>query len=169
MLMHLTVKLDVNASISMLPAMKDEPSTSVIRAWARLMRARETASAIVESALKEAGLPPLAWYDVLLELDRVGTQGLRPFELERELLLPQYGLSRLLNRIEAAGLLERQPCKEDRRGHIVAITTSGETLRRRMWPVYAASLQSAVGAKLSDDEAAQLGDLLGKLVEFHDG
>ncbi len=149
----------------MLPSMKDEPSNSVIRAWARLLRAGETASAKVETALKDAGFPPLAWYDVLLELERVGRRGLRPFELERELLLPQYGLSRLLDRIEAAGHVERHPCKEDGRGHIVAITKSGRTLRRRIWPVYAASLQSAIGAKLSDDEATQLGDLLGKLVK----
>ena len=149
----------------MLPDMKDEPSKTVVRAWARLLRARQTALAQVEKALKDAGLPPLAWYDVLLELDRVGKGGLRPFELERELLLPQYGLSRLLDRIQASGLVARHPCKEDGRGHIVAITKSGRTLRRRMWPVYAASLQSAVGAKLSDDEATLLGELLGYLLK----
>ncbi len=149
----------------MLPIMKGEPSKTVIRAWARLLRAQQSALAKVERALKDAGLPPLAWYDVLLELDRAGEKGLRPFELERELLLPQYGLSRLLDRIEASGFVARHPCEEDGRGHVVVITKSGKTLRRRIWPVYATSLQSAIGANLTDDEATLLGDLLGHLLK----
>ena len=59
----------------------------------------------VESALKAAGLPPLAWYEVLVELDRAGACGVRPFALEEALQLPQYGLSRLLARMEEAGLV----------------------------------------------------------------
>lgn len=143
--------------------MENAPSETVIRAWARLVRAQRVALSKVEAALKQAGLPQLSWYDVLLELERAGGNGMRPFELERRLLLPQYGLSRLLERIERAGYIERGPCDEDGRGQVVAITAAGVAVRRRMWPVYAAAIEDAVGANLAAREAKQLADLLGKL------
>lgn len=143
--------------------MENVPSETVIRTWARLVRAQRIALSKVETALKQAGLPQLSWYDVLLELERADGNGMRPFELERRLLLPQYGLSRLLERIERAGYIERRPCSEDGRGQLVAITEAGRSVRRRMWPVYAAAIQDAVGTNLAAREARQLADLLGKL------
>lgn len=140
-----------------------KPRDAVTRAWIKLIRAQHAALSHVEAALKQAGFPPLAWYDVLLELTREGEGALRPFELERRLLLPQYGLSRLLDRIEAAGLIEKRRCSDDRRGHFVAITEDGRALQRRMWPVYAAAIETAIGAKLSETEAETLADLLGRL------
>ena len=59
-------------------------------------------SANVEAAVKAKGYPPLAWYDVLLELSREGGRRLRPVELEKELLVAQYNLSRLLDRMAYA-------------------------------------------------------------------
>jgi DNA-binding MarR family transcriptional regulator len=146
--------------------MAERPSESVVRAWARLARAQHLVLSRIEADLKAVGLPPLAWYDVLLELNRAGAGagGLRPFELERRLLLPQYGLSRLIDRIERAGCVERRPCAEDGRGQIVAITGAGRELRARMWPVYAAAIEAAVGAALSDAEAEHLAALLGKVI-----
>lgn len=144
--------------------MEKDPSETVTRAWARLMRAQQGALSHIQARLKAAGLPPLAWYDVMLEVERAGEPGLRPFELERLMLLPQYGLSRLLERIEAAGYIHRWPSDDDGRGQIVTLTDSGRALRRRMWPVYAAAINSGVGVHLSEDEAAALGELLGKLI-----
>jgi DNA-binding MarR family transcriptional regulator len=143
--------------------MTSEPSESTVRAWTRLLRAHQAALGHVEGALKTAGLPPLAWYDALLELERAGADGLRPFALEVQLLLPQYGLSRLLARLEGAGLIVRRPCPGDGRGQMIAITDAGRATRAAMWPVYAAALQEAVGARLSADEAARLADLLARL------
>jgi DNA-binding MarR family transcriptional regulator len=149
--------------------MKKEPSEAAVRAWARLLRAQHAALSRVERAFKDAGLPALSWYDVLLELERAGREGqgkegLRPYELERHLLLPQYGLSRLLDRIEAAGYLKRRTCEEDGRGQQVVITRAGRELRRRMWPVYAGALNEAVTDRLSERDAVTLARLLGKLI-----
>lgn len=143
--------------------MSKEPCESAVNAWVRLLRAHQAALSQVEGGLKAAGLPPLAWYDVLLELERADEPGMRPFELERALLLPQYGLSRLVARMEAAGLVERRQCPGDGRGQMLAATEAGREMRRRMWPVYAAGLERAVGRHLSPDEAGQLAELLGKL------
>src|SRR3954449_4237427 len=98
------------------------PSDAVTKAWARLIRAREIVVAAVERDLKAAGLPPLGWYDVLLELARAPDARLRPFEIEKETLLAQYNLSRLVDRLEKEGLIAREPCDHDGRGQWVAIT-----------------------------------------------
>jgi DNA-binding MarR family transcriptional regulator len=145
--------------------MARHPSDAVVRAWTRLVRAQAAALAAVEADLKEGGLPPLAWYDVLLELSR--QDGLRPFEIEARVLLAQYNLSRLLDRLQAAGYVERAPCAEDGRGQIVLITSSGRELQKRMWPTYRAAIARHVGEKLSDAEAETLARLLSKLTSGH--
>jgi len=143
--------------------MSEMPGEAVIRAWARLTRAQQRAQGEIEAALKAASLPSLSWYDVLLETERAGKDGLRPFELERAMLLAQYNLSRLVDRMAAAGLVERRPCDEDARGHMVAITDAGRAMRRRMWPIYARAIEQTVGRHFTAREARTLGDLLGRL------
>ena len=67
---------------------KETLNAETIIAWAGFLRRSQALLAAVEGDVKAAGLPPLAWYDVLLELDRCDEQGMRPYELERVLLLP---------------------------------------------------------------------------------
>jgi DNA-binding MarR family transcriptional regulator len=139
------------------------PSEPAILAWARLERAHRAAQGTVEARLKKAGLPALAWYDVLLELERAGAEGLRPFELQKAMLFAQYNLSRLIDRLEAAGHVAKQVSEDDGRGQRLTITKAGRAMRRRIWPVYAAAIEEAVGRHLSERDATTLGDLLGKL------
>jgi DNA-binding MarR family transcriptional regulator len=143
--------------------MTGSPSEAAARAWARLIKAQRRALASIEQALSAAKLPPLAWYDVLLELERAGGS-LRPFELEREMLLAQYNLSRLIDRLEEANYVERCALKEDRRGQVIVITPAGKAMRRRMWTVYGPAIQAAIGAKLSPKQIDALVTLLGELV-----
>jgi DNA-binding MarR family transcriptional regulator len=145
--------------------MKHEPAEETIAAWARLVRAEQTVLGRIEAALKAADLPPLSWYDVLLELSRAEDGRLRPLELERRTLMAQYNASRLLDRMEKAGLVERLPHPEDGRGQLVAITAEGRALQKRMWKIYAPAIQREVGEKLSRSDAAELGRLLKKLID----
>jgi DNA-binding MarR family transcriptional regulator len=138
-----------------------QPCDSTVAAWTRLLRAQRCTLVSVERALKDEGFPPLEWYDVLLELERGGP--LRPRDLQSRLLLAQSNLSRLLDRMEAAGSVERVSCKEDARGQLVRLTASGKALRRKMWTVYAAAIQQVIGARLSGPQAATLAELLGRL------
>lgn len=148
------------------PAMpQDAPPEATIAAWIALMRAQQTVLGGVQAALKSAGLPPLDWYDVLLELRRGPAEGLRPYQLEARLLVAQYNLSRLVDRLVAAGLVEKAPCAEDGRGHVLRITPAGRQAQARMWPRYAAALQQHLGAKLAEEEALTLARLLRKLVD----
>ena len=144
--------------------MTDIPSAAVVQVWTRLVRARHRALAAVEADLRRAGFPPLAWYDALLELRRAGPEGLRPYALEAAMLLAQYNLSRLVERLDAAGHLVRAPSPADGRGQVLTITASGRALLEAMWPAYAAAIQRHVGTRLEEAEAATLAGLLDRLL-----
>lgn len=143
--------------------MENQPDDSTIALWVRLMRASTAVLEAIEARLKAEGLPPLAWYDVLLELDRAREDGLRPMVLEERLLLPQYGTSRLLKRLEEAELTSRTPVPEDGRGFRVTITEAGRQMRRRMWPVYAGVLQERIGNRFAPEEREAAVALLARL------
>lgn len=140
-----------------------QPDESTLRAWTGLIRAQHAVLSAVEADLKAAGFPPLAWYDVLLELRRAEPDGLRPYELQQRMLLAQYNLSRLADRLHHAGNLEKRPCPDDGRGHVLRITRRGRGLLKRMWPVYGDAVARHVGDKLKDTEAGRLAALLAKL------
>ncbi len=161
----LLVNIDVTAFMSDRPDTKlPHPSPSVVKAWVRLMRTQQIVLAAIEQDLKMADLPPLGWYDVLLEVGRAEDGRLRPYEIERRTLLAQHNLSRLLDRMEKAGLVRREVFSEDGRGRWVIITEAGRAMQARMWNVYAAAIQRHLGNKLDDAQADQLAGLLAVLM-----
>jgi hypothetical protein len=95
--------------------MKRKPSTEATAAWIRLMRVQSRVLDCVEQDLKKAGFPPLAWYDALLELSRAPTGELRPVELERQMLIPQYSTSRLIDRLPRVQDRQARPVRRDHR------------------------------------------------------
>jgi DNA-binding MarR family transcriptional regulator len=134
-------------------------------AWVHLVRAEEGIVAAVEAEVKAASLPPLAWYDVALELSREGREaGLRQNELERRLLFRQYNLSRLLDRMEQANYVERRQCPDDGRGQVVVLTAAGRKFQKSMWPTYRAAIAKHFASKLTSKEATELSRLLEKLI-----
>ncbi|MEP4377678.1 MAG: MarR family winged helix-turn-helix transcriptional regulator [Alphaproteobacteria bacterium] len=144
--------------------MATSPDELTVRSWTQLARTSRIVTESIETDLRAAGLPPLGWYDVLLELQRAEDQTLRPFELEEHLLLAQYNLSRLIDRIAAEGYVRKQPVASDRRGHEIVLLPSGAAMRERMWPVYAAAIERHIGSRLDKDEAATLVQILGLLL-----
>jgi DNA-binding MarR family transcriptional regulator len=143
--------------------MSERQRNSVMGAWSRLIRAQQNALGGVETALKKEGFPPLVWYDVLLELERAPGGSLRHKDIEREMLLQRYHVSRVVERMEREGLLERQACPDDARGAVAVITEKGKALRRRMWPVYAAAVDRHFARHFTSREIEQLGNLLSRL------
>jgi len=135
-----------------------------VLAWTRLVTASQVVMGAVEADLKAAGFPALGWYDVLLELRRSETGRLRPLEIEGRLLIAQHNVSRLIDRLEKAGYVRREPCAEEGRGQVIAITDKGLALQKAMWPVYQAAIQRHVGKKLSGPDAAELARLLDALL-----
>jgi len=134
-------------------------------AWRGLITANALVLEKIERALVEAGLPPLGWYDVLLELSGAPAGRLRMHELARAVVLSRSGLTRLVDRLEGAGLLRREPDPADRRGSYAAITDEGRAMLRRMWPVYAVGIAEHFGKHLNDDEARSIAVSLGRVAD----
>lgn len=106
----------------------------------------------VEQDLKQAGLPPFEWYDVLLALKQAPSQRLRLSELAEALLVNRTNVTRLVDRLEKANLLQREACKDDRRGAFAVLTKAGLAQQQQMWKVYSQSIAQCFGRYLSDTD-----------------
>lgn len=134
-----------------------------LAAWRALLATQAHLVADIEERLSSAGLPPLAWYDVLLPLHEA-KRPLRMGELAREVLtIGRTGLTRLVDRLEAAGMIRREHSVTDRRGVEVSITKEGAALLRKMWPVYAGVLESRFVGALDQAQARRLRELLDRV------
>lgn len=142
-------------------------SKQVETAWVLLIRTQQVLLGKVEAALKEAGLPPLSWYDVLLEVSRDAESGLRQYEIAERVLLNKHNLSRLIDRLESDGLVKRQACDIDGRGNIVKITKKGIQLKQQMWPVYAKAIQELIAEPLTAPQVRSLAEIMSTLLEQH--
>jgi DNA-binding MarR family transcriptional regulator len=145
------------------------PATSFpeaqLDAWRALCNAHAALMGRMEESLAEEQLPPLGWYDVLWALDRAPDQTLRPRDLGLHLTISKSGLTRLVDRIVAAGLIERRECRSDRRGHLIALTDAGRSMLHEMWPVYAEAFNDHFASRLTKDQAKTLAALLEQLRE----
>lgn len=105
-------------------------------------------------------MPPLAWYEVLLPVYRAPDRLLRPRDLGCGVQISRSGLTRLLDRMEEAGLITRERCDEDRRGSYVGLTEAGIETADRMRSVLDPELALLFGDLYDDAEAEQLTALL---------
>jgi DNA-binding MarR family transcriptional regulator len=130
-------------------------------AWRALLNAHAEMTRRIEDALSDAGLPPLAWYDVLWPVYQAKDRRLRMRDLaEQVVTISRSGLTRLVDRIVDAGMLERDTTPGDRRGTDVILTDKGADLLKRMWPVYAKVLNERFAEPLSKPKAEALQDAL---------
>jgi DNA-binding MarR family transcriptional regulator len=135
----------------------------IIRAWSHFLGAHALAMRAIEAQLTAAGQPPFAWYDVLLELERAGGR-LRVGELGERLVIEPHNVSRLIDRLEAEGLLRRQRAREDRRQVFAVLTEKGSMLRKQMWVPYRAAIQQIFGAAVSTRDAETLTATLKRII-----
>ncbi len=131
-------------------------------AWQAIRGAHQVLADRIGRELSEAGLPELSWHDVLARLD-AARDPLRPRDLLCHVGVTKSGLTRLLDRIEAAGLLERRICPSDRRGTFLAITDDGRETLAAMRPIRDRVFEQHFEGVLSRDDAAQVADSLGRV------
>jgi MarR family 2-MHQ and catechol resistance regulon transcriptional repressor len=83
-------------------------------------------------------------------------------EVQRKILVSSGGVTYLVDRLEANGLVERRECETDRRARYAALTRKGEQFMKKIFPGHAAALERAVSG-LSAAEKKHAIDLLRKL------
>jgi DNA-binding MarR family transcriptional regulator len=134
-----------------------------ITSFGRLVEAYGTLTHLLGREMEaEIGLP-LLWYGVLLLVGR-SPYGVRPIgELVNATAFTSGGVTRLVDRMAAAGLVERRPCPSDRRVQYVALTEKGRELLERATKVHLRGIQEHMIDKLAPPERAQLEAALAKL------
>ena len=108
---------------------------------------------------------PLAWYEVLLHLNWAPERRLRMRELAASVLLSKSGITRLVDRMEAAGLVERVSCPRDRRGSYAVLTEAGRRSFKKAGPIHLRGVSEHFAAHVSDAEARTLANLLWRIAE----
>lgn len=145
--------------------MKKNQAETIRSAWPLFLTAHAALVGIIEAELAAAGLPELVWYDVLWALERAPAQRLRLHELAHALVFSRSNLTRLADRIEDAGLLQRERADEDRRGYYAVITAQGLAMRRKMWPVYAKAIAAHFDRHLTRTEHETLRGVLRRVLD----
>jgi DNA-binding MarR family transcriptional regulator len=125
-----------------------EIDEDTLATWRAFLNAHAHVTRRIRRDLAAAGLPDLAWYDLLWAVYRQPEHGLRVNELAREVVLSPTAMSRFVDRVEAAGHVRREPDPDDRRALRVVITDSGAALLREMWPVYERGIEEHFAAHL---------------------
>ena len=142
--------------------------TDQLSAWRLFLRTYRRVLDQLEDELQEQRGLSLAWYDVLIQLYRSPEHRLRMNDLAGSVLLSKSGLTRLIDRMEKAGYVEKRPCESDARGHVLVVTDAGRALRKKMWPTYLAAIRKHIGSHLSENDARALCSLLVRLIPERD-
>jgi DNA-binding MarR family transcriptional regulator len=125
-------------------------------AWRSLAQTHAAVSGRLQDALAAAELPPLAWFEMLAALAAVDGQRMKMGELAEALVITRGGLTKLVDRLVKAGLIERTFCDTDRRVSYATLLPAGAELLGEMVPVVSAELELAFAARISERQAHQL-------------
>lgn len=133
-------------------------------AWRTFLQAHATVMRRLEADLEADGQVSLADLDVLIQLANAEGRKLRMSELADTVLLSRSGMTRRIDRLEAAGLVQRHECAADRRGAYAAITEDGLERLLRARPTHLHGITEHFVSRLSDDELGAIREALTKLI-----
>ena len=144
--------------------MVDRPDNARLAIFGSFLRAhQQVAEALNKSLMDERGIS-LSWYDVLLQLSTATDGRLRLQDLADKVLYSRSGLTRLIDRMEKAGLVMRQPCSHDKRGTWAVMTDKGWHEFRRAAPTHLRGIESEFFSRLTDEEARSVGKAMRRII-----
>ena len=133
-----------------------ELSPTELGAWRGFLRVHTALVRELDAELDAAHDLPLSSYDVLIYLRAAPDRRLRMAELADSVLLSRSGVTRLVDRLEREGLIERDACTEDGRGLFAVLTDKGEELLSRARPTHLAGVRERFLSNFSEDELRTL-------------
>jgi DNA-binding MarR family transcriptional regulator len=141
-----------------------ERQTEELSAWLNLIQTHEAVAAGLEDMLKRANGLSLAQHEVLVRLAEAPEGRLRMLDLTGLVLLSKSGMTRMIDRMERDGLVERQSCDTDRRVVYAAIMPKGRRILDETTPVFLAGIEEHFSRHLSEAEVRALRKILRKLL-----
>jgi DNA-binding MarR family transcriptional regulator len=139
------------------------PDTSRLEAWIRFLRAHAALTRELSAELVADHGLTLNDYEVLLHLARAPERRMRRVDLAESVLLTASGITRLLEGLEHAGLVERVLCDSDRRVAYAQLTGAGLEKLREASRTHIAGIEALFVGRFTDEELATLSALLGRL------
>jgi MarR family 2-MHQ and catechol resistance regulon transcriptional repressor len=140
---------------------------ALISTFGRLLEAQSRLERRLGADLEARCNLPHAWFEVLVRLGRSPDDQLSMGSLAQQISLTTGGVTRLVDRMQAAGYVERVPCPTDRRVSYAALTAAGRGKLDEAARVHVGNLRT-VFAGFSDDERATLDALLDRLRQASD-
>jgi DNA-binding MarR family transcriptional regulator len=129
-------------------------------AWGALTRTHAAIVGRLQEALAASDFPPLPWYEVLATVADAPEQRMKMGELAEAMVITRGGLTKLVDRLIKAGLMERTFCETDRRVSYATLLPAGHDLLEEMRPIVIAELKVAFAANLTDGQADELRGML---------
>jgi DNA-binding MarR family transcriptional regulator len=130
-------------------------------AWRGVLFAHAHVIREVESYLQSEHDLALSWFDVLSRLSGAPENRLRMSELSEAALFTRSGLTRLVDRIEEAGMVRRERITGDRRGVSVVLTPAGKKKFEDAFEGHKAIIEQAFASKMSPSQRRAVGAALG--------
>ena len=146
------------ATTERLPASTAALSTTELRAWRGMLRAHAALTKALDAQLElEHGLP-LSSYEVLMYLADAEGERMRMHDLASSVLLSRSGLTRLVDRLEREGLIERESCPTDARGAFAKLTPAGRKKLDAARQTHLAGVRALFLDHFSEKEQELLGE-----------
>ncbi len=134
-----------------------------MEAWRAIVTSHAAVTDRLQRAFAAADLPPLSWFEVLSAVRRSPNGRPRMSELAEWLTLSRGGITKLVDRLQDAGYLERVSCSQDRRALQAELTPAGGRMLEQMEAVHDAELERYL-VELSHEEAELIVAALKKVV-----
>ncbi len=141
------------------------PTPEALEAWRLLLESHHRLTRTLDAELRDRLGFGLDWYDVLYQLSEAGGR-LRMHELADATLFSRSDVTRLVTRLERAGLVEREPDEEDRRGVHAVLTRRGRASLRRAAVTHLAGIQQHFAGRLREGDAARLAAMLAQVIRL---
>lgn len=139
------------------------PGTAHGDAWGALTRTHAAISLRLQDALAAASFPPLPWYEVLATVAESPERRMKMGDLAEALVITRGGLTKLVDRLVNAGLMERTFCDTDRRVSYATLLPAGADLLAEMHPIVIAELKTSFAANLTAAQAKDLSEALDRV------
>jgi len=128
-----------------------DADAALITTFGRLVEAYSALDRQLGRSLEQRCGIPHAWFEVLLRISRAEGGRISMGALAQQVALTTGGITRMLDRMIAAGLVQRVPCPTDRRVHFAALTEQGQAKLDDAAKVHAANLRQAFAGFTAGD------------------
>ena len=142
--------------------MLSSPAREELVAWRVFFECALALPDILDAELQDAGGLSFRWYDVLVQLEEAGG-GVPMTEIAGRILASKSGLTRVIDRMEQAGLVRRERPPDDRRVVLVHMTPEGDAALQASRAVHRDGIRRHFTEHLDADDLARLQAMLEKV------